>query len=205
MRPATAAKSPSSSFLLADLRPLKILTLDDVHVPDVHEDGATFAENAAKKAREVSLATGLAALADDSGLEVDALSGAPGVHSARYAGDERDDKRNNDKLIAALREIADESRGARFRSVLALADSRGPLGDDMLLAEGSCEGRILRERRGERGFGYDPLFHIEALGVTFAELALTEKSKISHRAQAMAAMKPKIIEYFQLAKAHPGR
>lgn len=186
--------------LLADVGGLELLSLDDVTVPEVDEDGDTFAANAAKKALEVSRATGLPALADDSGLEVDALGGAPGVHSARYAGEPKDDERNNDKLLAALAGVADDARSARFRSVLALADTAGSLGERVLTADGACEGRILRERRGTGGFGYDPLFYSPELGVTFAEAGVGAKGQKSHRARAMQAMKPLLVEYFQLAK-----
>ena len=179
-----------------------VLSLDDleaegVTVPEVIEDGDTFAANAAKKAREVSLATGLPALADDSGLEVDALGGAPGVHSARYAGPEASHKDNNVKLVAALRDVAEGERGARFRSCLALADVAGPLGGELITAEGRCEGVILRQPRGEGGFGYDPLFFSPELDATFAEVGVGTKNNLSHRARAMAAIKPRLVEYFR--------
>jgi XTP/dITP diphosphohydrolase len=181
---------------------LRVLALDEVgrEVPEVVEDADTFEGNSIKKAREVSAACGLPALADDSGLEVDALDGAPGVHSARYAGDDGDDEANNDKLIAALAEVPDERRTARFRSVLALAD-----GDTVITTAGSCEGQVLRERRGTGGFGYDPLFWVPALGATFAELGVGTKNDLSHRAQAMKAMKPLLIEHFRLAKPGASR
>lgn len=187
--------------LLADLSGLDPRSLDelDTPVPEVDEDGETFAANAALKARAVSRATGLPALADDSGLEVDALGGAPGVRSARYAGEPSDDERNNDALLAALAGVPEERRSARFRSVVALADLRGGLGDEVRSAEGSCEGRILFERRGAGGFGYDPLFFAPELGATFAEAGVGAKGQISHRARAMQAMKPLLIQYFRLA------
>jgi len=185
--------------LLAEL-PLEVLSLDDVHVPEVVEDGDTFAANAIKKAREVSAATGLPALADDSGLEVDALGGAPGVYSARYAGDDATDDANNDKLLAALAGVPEARRTARFRSVLALADVGGRLGDRVITSDGTCEGRVLDHRRGTGGFGYDPLFWAPELGATFAELGVGSKNDLSHRARAMRAMKPRLIDYFRLAK-----
>lgn len=187
--------------LVADLD-IDVLSLDDIDrdIPDVIEDRDTFIGNASKKALEISQATGMAALADDSGLEVDALDGGPGVYSARYAGEDATDDANNDKLLAAIESVPDEQRTGRFRSCLALADVNGNLGDGVLTAEGACEGVILRERRGTGGFGYDPLFYVPALGATFAELGSGTKNDNSHRAAAMRALKPKLAEYFQLAK-----
>ncbi len=189
--------------LLAELDlGVEVVSLDDleaegISVPEVIEDGDTLAANAAKKAREVSRATALPALADDSGLEVDALGGAPGVHSARYAGPDVTYRDNNVKLVAALRDVADGERGARFRSCLALADVAGPLGADLLTAEGRCEGVILRQQRGEGGFGYDPLFYAPEIDATFAEIPVEVKNELSHRARAMAALKPLLVEYFR--------
>ena len=165
-------------------------------IPDVDEDADTFAGNAIKKAREVSQATGLPALADDSGLEVDALGGAPGVWSARYAGG-GGDAANNAKLLVALAEVPPERRTARFRSVLALADVAGPLGDEVITAEGSCEGVVLDAPRGTGGFGYDPLFLVPDLGQTFAELGVGTKGERSHRARAMQAIRPRLLAYLE--------
>jgi XTP/dITP diphosphohydrolase len=186
--------------LLGDLE-IDVLSLDDVAVPvpEVVEDGDTFAANAAKKAMVVSRVTGLPALADDSGLEVDALGGAPGVRSARYAGERASDAENNAALLAALAGVPVGRRGARFRSCLALADTAGALGERVLMAEGACEGQVLEQPRGTGGFGYDPLFYVPDLGATFAELGVGTKNDRSHRARAMQAMKPRIIEYFHLA------
>jgi XTP/dITP diphosphohydrolase len=186
--------------LLSDLD-IEVLSLDQVAhpVPEVVEDGDTFAANAAKKALAVSRATGLPALADDSGLEVDALAGAPGVRSARYAGEHASDAENNAGLLTALAEVPAERRSARFRSCLALADTAGDLGERVLTAEGACEGYILAAPRGTGGFGYDPLFHAPEVGATFAELGVGTKNDHSHRARAMQAMKPRIIAYFHLA------
>ena len=158
------------------------------------EDADTFAGNAAKKAREVSAATGFPALADDSGLEVDALGGAPGVWSARYAGT-AGDAANNAKLLVALRDVPPERRTARFRAVLALADVSGPLDDAVITAEGVCEGVVLDAPRGTGGFGYDPLFLVPELGQTFAELGVGPKGERSHRARAMQAMRPQLLAY----------
>lgn len=190
--------------LTADLA-LDVLSSDEAGVGDVHvvEDGDTFAENAAKKARAISRATGLAALADDSGLEVDALDGAPGVFSARYAGEGATDAANNEKLLANLAGVAPARRTARFRCALALADTGGQLGDELLLTDGVCEGVILEAGRGSGGFGYDPLFYVPALGATFAELGVGPKSGCSHRAQAMRAMKPNLVRYFGLLTSTP--
>lgn len=166
-------------------------------IPDVVEDADTFAGNAIKKARAVSAATGLPALADDSGLEVDALGGAPGVYSARYAGDQHDDAANNAKLLAALAGVPTAQRTARFRAALALADVSGPLGAEVLVADGACEGVILDAPRGTGGFGYDPLFFAPELGQTFAEAGVGPKSDLSHRARAMRAMRPRLLAYLQ--------
>jgi len=149
-------------------------------IPEVVEDGETFAENAAKKARVVAGATGEVALADDSGLEVDFLDGAPGVYSARFAGEEKDDRANNEKLMGLLEGVPPEKRGARFRCVVALALPGGRV----VTTEGACEGVIGDRPRGEGGFGYDPLFYVPRLGKTFAQLDMSEKNLISHRGKA---------------------
>lgn len=182
--------------LTKDVRELELRGLQGYDLPEVIEDGDTFVANAAKKAREVSAATGLPALADDSGLEVDALNLAPGVHSARYAGEDCDDAANNRKLLQALEGIS--KRSARFRSALVLADVKGELGDRILVAEGVCEGEILRAPQGKGGFGYDPLFYVAELNSTFAELGIGTKNERSHRAKAMSLMLPKLNEYFGL-------
>jgi XTP/dITP diphosphohydrolase len=178
---------------------LDVISIDEVgrEIPDVIEDAETFVGNASKKAREVSLATGLPALADDSGLEVDALDGAPGVYSARYAGEPHSDAANNAKLLAALTGVAPAKRTARFRAVLALADVTGPLGNEIITADGTCEGVILTAPRGTGGFGYDPLFFAPELDMTFAEAGIGSKSELSHRARAMRAIKPKLVAYLQ--------
>jgi len=192
---------------LVELRQLlpgvDVLSVDEaaaklgVAIPDVVEDADTFAGNAIKKAREVSRATNLPALADDSGLEVDALGGAPGVYSARYAGEHAGDAANNTKLLAALADVPANKRTARFRAVLALADVTGGLGDETITADGVCEGIILDAARGTGGFGYDPLFLFPELGQTFAELGVGTKGDLSHRAKAMRAIKPQLLSYLQ--------
>lgn len=150
------------------------------------ETGLSFIENAILKARHATRVTGLPALADDSGLEVDALDGAPGIYSARYAGTDGDDAANNRKLLDALAGIADERRTARFRCVIALLRHAG---DPMpRIAAGTWEGRILDAPRGHKGFGYDPLFLPEGMDRTSAELDKTEKNRISHRGRALHAL-----------------
>lgn len=172
--------------------------LDDLSgVPEAVEDAETFAENARRKALHYAAATGLPTLADDSGLEVDRLGGAPGVRSARFAGAPRDDAANNRKLVAALAGIPLERRTARFRCVLALAGSEGILAE----TQGMVAGLILDEPRGSNGFGYDPHFLIPSLGRTMAELPSNEKNAISHRGQALRAMLPKIAALLETAGA----
>jgi XTP/dITP diphosphohydrolase len=152
-------------------------------VPQVEETGATLRENALLKARAVHAATGAVALADDTGLEVDALDGAPGVASARFAGPEQSYERNLAKLLEHMRGVPEPRRGARFRTVIAICFPDGR----EVFADGVCEGRILEERRGDGGFGYDPVFLVPELGRTFAELSLAEKDAVSHRGRAMRA------------------
>lgn len=155
--------------------------LDHAGMPDIIEDGATFRANAAKKAVVIARHTGLVVMGEDSGIEVDALGGRPGVYSARYAGEHADDEMNNDLLLRELTGVPDDKRTARYRCAMALADK------DMLIdvVEGTCEGRITPERRGSHGFGYDPLFLIPSRQKTFGELDLAVKQGMSHRAQAM--------------------
>jgi XTP/dITP diphosphohydrolase len=165
---------------------LHLLSIDDIAPEmELREDEATFEGNALAKARQASSATGLPALADDSGLEVDALGGAPGVWSARYAGSPTDDQRNNDKLLLALADVADGRRTARYRCVAAYVDVARNV---ELTRAGSCAGEILRSPRGEGGFGYDPLFLVPSLGRTMAELDLDEKNGLSHRGAAFRTL-----------------
>ena len=159
-------------------------------LPEVDEDQPTFAGNARKKARAAALATGRWALADDSGLEVDALGRLPGVRSARFAGGHGDDEGNNRHLLALLAGIPPEGRGARFVCAIALSDPSGRIDFE---AEGTARGRILETPRGERDFGYDPLFLFteeghSATGRGFAELASDEKSAVSHRGRALRSL-----------------
>ena len=165
---------------------LEIVPQSAFNVPEVEETGLTFVENALLKARNAALHTGLPALADDSGLAVDALGGAPGIYSARYAGPGAGDRANIDKLLAELRGVPAEQRTARFVCVLALlhhADDPTPL-----ICQGSWEGVILTEPRGANGFGYDPVFLVPGENRTAAELEPAVKNRLSHRGQALAQL-----------------
>ena len=179
--------------VLADL-PFDVTGLPDAGIPDAEETGATFQENAVIKAKYYSQHTGEYCLADDSGLEVDALGGAPGIYSARYAGENATDADNNRKLLHSLAEVPTEQRTARFRSVLALAGPDGSL----LLAEGVCEGVLLTEERGAGGFGYDPLFYMPEHGKTLSEMTLVEKNAVSHRGNALRSFKRKLLSNLSL-------
>lgn len=172
--------------LLRDV-PVQLTYLDEVgiHV-DVPETGSTFAANAVQKALAYARMSGLLTLADDSGLEVDALGGAPGVHSARYAGPDASDADRVRKLLTALKDVPPEARSARFRCVIAIATPEG----DVHTADGTVEGVIADTPRGTHGFGYDPVFYLPELGCTMAELPPAEKNRISHRARAAAAIRP---------------
>ena len=175
--------------MLADLG-INLLSLNDYPgIPEIVEDGKNFLENALIKARTVAEATGEIVLADDSGLEVDALGGAPGICSARYAGHDADDMRNIRRLLYDLKDVPLEKRGAAFRCVLVLyppADGRYET------FEGRWEGMITERPVGRGGFGYDPVFFLPDLGVTVAELSPEVKNRISHRAQAIAKLKEKL-------------
>lgn len=155
----------------------------DLGVTDAEETGLSFVENALLKARHASQVTGLAALADDSGLVVDALDGQPGIYSARFAGQPTNDAANNAKLLAALKAVPPEQRTARFRCCIVLV--RYPTDPVPLIAEASWEGQILTELKGQQGFGYDPLFYVPSHACTAAELDSIEKNRISHRGQAL--------------------
>ena len=159
--------------------------LDYPDFPDIMEDGNSFLENALKKARVVSERTGETVLADDSGLEVDALGGAPGIYSARYAGNDADDVQNIRKLLYDLKGIHAENRGAAFRCVLVLY----PVDGHYEAFEGRWEGLIAEKPVGQGGFGYDPVFFLPGEGMTVAELSPEVKNRISHRAQAIAKLK----------------
>ena len=176
--------------LLADL-PLKVVNLDEAGVDfDVDETGTTFAENALLKARAYAAATGLLTWADDSGLEVDALDGAPGVYSARYAGPDATDEDRYRKLLHTLAAQPDAPRTARFRCVVALVTPDGAA----YTTDGICPGVIIDEPRGSHGFGYDPVFLLPDLGQTMAELPPATKNRISHRGRAAAAAKTMLAD-----------
>jgi XTP/dITP diphosphohydrolase len=186
---------------LLDLRRTDLVSLADLGVSgDAVETGETFETNAAIKARFGLLATGLPTLADDSGLEVDALGGAPGVRSRRYAGENASDEANNARLLDALRGLPPLKRDARYVCVLALAlpDRAGPRGGiDLVRARGTCRGRIADEPRGTSGFGYDPIFEPEsepAGGRTLGVWTPAEKHAISHRARAAHRLEPRLKE-----------
>jgi XTP/dITP diphosphohydrolase len=161
--------------------PIKVKCLKDYGpLPEAVEDGETFDDNAYKKSSHYSRVLGIPCLADDSGLVVDALDGAPGVYSARYAGENATDMENCDKLLKEMK--GKDNRSAHFQCVLSLATPGGPA----LTWEGQCEGEITTERRGESGFGYDPVFYYPEFGKTFAEVSMDKKSEVSHRGRAMA-------------------
>jgi XTP/dITP diphosphohydrolase len=221
--PATSAPSPGAVMTvvlatknrgkLAELRalldglPIDVRAIDDVapSLPPVVEDGATFEDNALLKARAAADATRLVSLADDSGLEVEALGGRPGVRSARFAGEAATDAENNAALLSALAEVeGDEARRARFRCVVVIVD---PLADGggHVVAEGRCDGTIAREPRGTGGFGYDPLFVVDGLGKALAELDDAEKNRISHRGQAAAVARRHLEELVAARVAHARR
>jgi XTP/dITP diphosphohydrolase len=167
--------------MLAGLN-IEVISLDDVaDIPVIEEDGENFCDNASKKATLTAMHTGYTCLADDSGLVVDALDGQPGVYSARFAGEDADDQKNNRKLLQMLQGLNDEKRQARFICVIAISDPQG----NVHTVEGTCEGRMDYEERGTGGFGYDPLFIPEGYTRTFAQLSPEEKNRISHRGRAL--------------------
>ena len=179
--------------LLGDL-PLQFLSVAEVlgEPLDIVEDGATFEENALLKAKAVARATRTWALADDSGLEVDALGGRPGVRSARFAHERATDAENNAALLRELESVADDARSARFRCALSLVNPWRE--SEVHVAEGSCEGSIARTHRGSGGFGYDPLFIVSGLdGKAMAELSDADKNRFSHRARAVHALRSVLI------------
>lgn len=172
--------------------PLKFLSLEDFpDLPEVVEDGATFAENAGKKARTIADFTGRLAIADDSGLVVDALQGRPGVFSSRYAGENATDRERCQKLLEEMASIPEGKRQARFVCVMAVALPRGR----MEVVEGECRGWVTSAPRGKRGFGYDPIFFVPQFGKTMAELEPEEKNRISHRGRALEKLKALLPEF----------
>jgi XTP/dITP diphosphohydrolase len=177
--------------LLAGL-PFEVVAQGDLGVPAAAETGASFLENALLKARHAADSTGSAALADDSGLEVDALGGAPGVRSARFAGEGADDAANNAKLRAALEGVPPDARTARYRCCLVFVD--GPQDPRPLIAEAVWEGAIATLPRGTAGFGYDPFFWLPERGMTAAQLEASEKNRVSHRGRALAALRARLAD-----------
>lgn len=167
--------------MFAELGFTAVSLADFPDAPDVVEDGETFAANALKKAEQTAAFLGCAVLADDSGLEVDALGGAPGVYSARFAGEHGNDEANWRKLLAELADVPDTERTARFRCTLAYVVP----GEAPVIATGTCEGLIAREPKGTNGFGYDPVFYLPERGCMMAEIDAATKNQISHRAAAM--------------------
>ncbi len=182
---ATTNKNKVKEFqeMVGDF-PVEIRSVSDFgSIPECIEDGETFDDNAYKKAVHTAKILGLPAIADDSGLVVEALDGAPGVYSARYAGENATDEENCQKLLKEMK--GETNRKAAFKCVLSIAVPSGPA----LTYEGSCEGTILEEKRGESGFGYDPLFYFEEFGKTFAECNAEEKNRVSHRGKALVEVR----------------
>lgn len=171
---------------------MEVISRAAAGVPDIEieEDGDTFEENSEKKAREIMELCGEITIADDSGLMVDALGGAPGVISARFAGEDGNDLKNNEKLLALLSDVALENRTARFVSVITMVYPNGR----KIVARGECEGHMIYQPKGSNGFGYDPLFVPVGYDRTFAELSGTEKNQISHRAIALQNLRKKLME-----------
>ncbi|WP_020679317.1 RdgB/HAM1 family non-canonical purine NTP pyrophosphatase [Marinobacterium rhizophilum] len=182
------------SQVLAPLN-VEVLPQSAFNVSEAEETGLSFIENAILKARHACRCTGLPALADDSGLEVDALDGAPGIYSARFAGPGATDAENNSRLLHQMRDVPDARRSARFRCVLAFmrhAEDPTPL-----ISVGTWEGHILHAPRGEQGFGYDPLFLVPELGLSSAELPREQKNSLSHRGKAVALLNQQIHAYLR--------
>jgi len=184
-----AGKLREIAALLEDLG-YQLHAQSEFGVSEVAETGTTFVENAIIKARHAAAHTGLPALADDSGIEVDALDGAPGVYSARFAGANANDAANNALLVEKLQGVAPAERGARYRAVIVFM--RHAADPSPLICEGSWEGVIQLQPAGEGGFGYDPYFYLPELGCTSAQLSAAEKNRLSHRGQALAELKIKL-------------
>lgn len=177
--------------MLAPLN-LNVVAQSEFNVPDVPETGTTFVENAIIKARHAAKITGKPAIADDSGLEVAALGGAPGIYSARYSGDDATDQTNIDKLLIEMNDVDDNSRQARFVCVLVyMAHENDPT---PIICQGFWNGHITKTQEGRAGFGYDPVFYVPDLDCTSAQLDKADKNKISHRAKALSALVPLLAQ-----------
>ncbi|MGO1071989.1 RdgB/HAM1 family non-canonical purine NTP pyrophosphatase [Lysobacter sp. CA199] len=188
---SNAGKLVELRDLLSDTG-IELVAQTDLGVEDAEETGSTFVENALLKARHASAATGLPALADDSGICVDALGGAPGLYSARYAGRHGDAQANIDKLLSALKDVPDEQRVAHFYAVIVLLRHAGD--PRPIIAEGLWHGRILHRRQGDRGFGYQPVFFDTEHQVSAGEIDDALKNRVSHRARALAALRGRMQE-----------
>jgi len=171
--------------------PWDIVPQSEFNCPDAIEDGLSFVENAIKKARHACAFTGLPAIADDSGLEVDVLLGEPGIYSARYAGEGASDEQNLQKLLEAIKGIPEEQRAARFRCVMVYM--RHDLDPSPLICEGHWEGRIATQKFGDNGFGYDPIFYVPEFDCSSAQLSAEQKNAVSHRGQALRALAGELL------------
>ncbi|WP_066175274.1 XTP/dITP diphosphatase [Bacillus marinisedimentorum] len=191
---ATKNKGKVKDFeALLSKRGIQVRSLHDFpDMPDVEETGSTFEENAILKAETIARKLGRTVIADDSGLIVDYLDGRPGVYSARYAGEEKNDRANLEKVLAELEGVPEDERTARFYCVLAVSVPD----EEPKVAEGTCEGLIARKPQGEHGFGYDPIFFVKEKNKTMGQLTKEEKNKISHRAAAMEKLDANWDEYF---------
>jgi XTP/dITP diphosphohydrolase len=177
-----AGKVREINQLLAQQR-IEVVPQKEFAIPEAEETGLTFVENAILKARHAAHLSGLPAIADDSGIEVDALKGAPGIYSARYAGAGAGDQANNDKLLEALKQVPEEQRSARFQCLMVyMTHAEDPT---PIICQGTWEGRILFTPQGDNGFGYDPLFFVPEEGCSSAELSPEVKNRLSHRGQAL--------------------
>jgi XTP/dITP diphosphohydrolase len=170
-----------------------VLPQSQFNIPDADETGLSFIENAILKARHAAKLSGLPAIADDSGLEVDCLQGQPGIYSARFSGDNANDKSNNAKLLELLAGVPDSQRSARFQCVLVFM--RHQYDPTPIVCQGSWEGKILTQAQGENGFGYDPLFFITERNCSSAQLPAEEKNRISHRGKAMSLLIERLAEF----------
>ena len=196
IRTVLASNNPGKQREISQLllgRGIEVVPQSNFGVEDVEESGSTFVENAIIKARHASAVANLPAIADDSGIEVDALDGAPGIYSARYAGPGKSDQDNNEKLLADLEGVPDELRRARFQCIIVfLRNSKDAM---PVICSGTWEGLILHHPRGTHGFGYDPIFYVPTHQCASAELPPRVKNQISHRAQALKDLEKKLIDF----------